>query len=129
MRNLINLIENNQVPKDTDGQEYPAILKDEYEIADYIVGLSSDYADEESIVEYFNNSYAKLKLVPIDEIKEGRADHNIRSSAKERKYIKMSSDIPPIVVEGGEIMDGNHRFRVAKKKGLTHIWIYDVIWN
>ena len=105
--------------------EYPQILHDEYEIANYIFSLSSSYVDTNFIEEYFYRCYASLQKLPIDSIKEGNKDHNISNPANEKKFLNLSPDtIPPIVVMDGEIEDGNHRYQVAKKKGMKEIWCY-----
>lgn len=107
---------------------FKSILKDEYEIAEYIEHYSSDDVDFDLVVDYFRGAKAVLKIVPIDFIKEGDSDHNIRSKRKETKYKKMPLEtMPPLVVENGIIMDGNHRFRVAKELGATEIKIYDIV--
>ena len=107
--------------------DYPPILRDSREIAEYIESLASDETDSELIEDYFHGAHAVLELVSLSDISEGNPDGNIPSSKKERKYLKMSPDtIPPLVIENGIVMDGNHRFRVAKKLGLTQLWCYVV---
>ena len=107
---------------------YPAVLRDEHEIAEYIVIHSSSHVDEEFVEEYYKNSHAKLRLIPAAELEEGEADHNIPSKAKHRRYMKMSSEtIPPLVVSDGKIEDGNHRFRVGLEQGLQAFWCYEVL--
>lgn len=108
-------------------REYPSRLEDGYEIAEYIESVSPDYVDEEAMEEYFNGAYAELEVIPIDSIKEGNSDHNLRDEDKEKEYSKMSVEtMPPIVVEGGVVVDGNHRFRVAKQLGAKKIRAYIV---
>lgn len=36
--------------------------------------------------------------------------------------------MPPVVVDNGEVIDGNHRYRAALKQNLSHIRAY-VIGN
>lgn len=118
MRNFIDLIVESYL-------SYPAMLNDAREIAQYIDSVASDYVDIEMIEEYFNGAHAVLRFVPIENIHEGDKNHNIRSKSKERKYSKMDPEkIPPLVLEHGIIMDGNHRYRVAKKNGATGLWCY-----
>ena len=106
---------------------YPAVLRDEREIAEYISSIASDYVNEEMIEEYFHGCSAVLKLVPIADIVEGNPDANVRSARKERKYAKMDpATIPPLVIEDGEVKDGNHRLRVAQAAGATALWCYVV---
>jgi hypothetical protein len=108
--------------------QYSHILKDADAIAEYISSISSSYVNEEFISEYFRGCQAVLKNIPINSVHEGNADSNVRSEAKEKRYIKKSSQtIPPLVVWDGEIVDGNHRYRVAKQLGLTSLWCYVVI--
>ena len=108
-------------------REYPDILKDEEEIADYISSLATEEVDEELIREYFIGTHAVLKWVDVDSIREGDSDHHISDEEKELEYKYMdSSTMPPIVIEDGKIMDGNHRYRVAKAKGLEKIRAYIV---
>jgi hypothetical protein len=60
-------------------------------------------------------------------LQEGDADTNVRSEEKECRYLKRKpGTIPPLVVDGSIIKDGNHRFRVAKLQGLAAIWCYVV---
>lgn len=120
MRRFINVIKESYL-------SYPERLDNSREIASYIESVASDYVDTEFIEEYFFDCYASLKLVPIDELHEGNTDANIRNKSKERKYTKMNPDtIPPLVVENGEIKDGNHRYRVAVANGAKSLWCYVV---
>ena len=107
-------------------EDFKVKLKDNYEIADYIEQYSIGYVDREQIEEYFAGTYAELKEVDINSIKEGNKEGNVRVASKEKKYSKMTTEIPPIIVENGSIVDGNHRYRVAKQLGKEKIWIYDV---
>jgi hypothetical protein len=107
--------------------KYPPILADAHEIAEYISEVSGDYVDVEFIEENFRDCSAKLEMVPIASIIEGNGDHNIKSTKKERAYMKMSPEtIPPLVIKNFEVMDGNHRLRVARKLGLTELPCYVV---
>jgi len=108
--------------------KYPKILSDGYAIAEYINSISKSYIDVEMVSEYFRGAKAILKYISINDIKEGDSDHNIVNAHKEKKYYRLSLEtMPPIVIENGEIQDGNHRYRVAKAKGAKKIWCYDVI--
>jgi hypothetical protein len=103
-------------------------LKDSREIADYIQSIASSYVDHEMIVEYFRGASAELKWVPIAELRPGHPDANIPSARKLKRYLKMDpATMPPLVVEEGEIMDGNHRYRVAQKRGLSELLCYVTI--
>jgi GNAT superfamily N-acetyltransferase len=107
--------------------QYAPVLRNAGEIATYIATYSSDEVDEEFIEEALRDTHAVLRELPIDSIREGDPDHNIPSKAKERQYSKLNLDtMPPIVVDNGQIEDGNHRYRVAKAAGRTTIWAYVV---
>src|SRR5256885_1742217 len=95
---------------------WKSVLKDGWEIAKYITSTASDYVDEEFIAEHYRGDRAVLTMVPISELQPGDADHNLHNKAKERRYTKLALEtMPPLVVENGQIMDGNHRYRVAVK--------------
>jgi len=106
---------------------WKAILTDEYEIADYIETFASDYVDNDLLVDYFRGTRAVLRLIPIDGLKPGDPDANLRDASKERRYAKLPSEsMPPLVIRNREIEDGNHRFRVAQKRGEKALWCYAV---
>jgi hypothetical protein len=119
-------------PSEEDNTEdgYPAVLEDAEAIASYIADLSPTEVDEEFIAEHFWGCRAELRMVPVSELREGDADTNMRSLKREKKYAKMDlATMPPLVVENGEIKDGNHRFRVAIAKGATEVPCYVVVEN
>jgi hypothetical protein len=88
----------------------PLLLADNVAIAEYIAALSTNAVDEEMIEDLFRGCSAVLKLLLLDSLCEGRADGNIRSYAKKRRYAKKPvRTMPPIVVDEGDIQDGNHR--------------------
>lgn len=118
MRKWINLVE--------EISSYAPVLDTAWDIADYIEGLSSDYVDAEVIAEHFHGCRAVLKRLPTHELQEGPADSNIRDRAREKSYQNLDTTIPPLVVEDGVVMDGNHRLRVALAKGLPEILCYVV---
>lgn len=120
MKSYIKLIES--VLKD-----YSNVLRDGCEIADYITSISVDYVDSDMMEDYFQGAYAELEWIDVDSISEGDADHNIPDIDKEKSYSEMDVEtMPPIVIEDGKVIDGNHRFRVAKKKGSKKIRAYVV---
>jgi hypothetical protein len=107
---------------------YAPILKDRYEIAAYIERCSVSYVDVEFIEEHYRGAKAVLRLVPVAEVEQGSAEGNVRVKAREKRYAKMDpATVPPLVIEGGKIADGNHRFRVEVARGATHLWCYDVV--
>lgn len=102
-------------------------LSDSDEITDFIVEFSVGFVDEELIRDYFFNCRAILKRVPINCLKAGMSDHHIYEKKKEAKYTKLSqATMPPLIVEKGKVLDGNHRLRVARKKGQKEIAIYEI---
>lgn len=108
---------------------WPKVLRDNREIASYVSELDPR-VDEEMIEEHYFGCHAVLQLVPIESIKEGPADSNIRSASKEKKFAKMDlAKQPPILVEDGVVRDGNHRYRVAKAAGATDILAYVISYD
>jgi hypothetical protein len=130
MRKLMRLVEGDssyQPGLRESVAEWPPTLKDDWAIAEYIEATSSDYVDEEYIREHYRGCHAVLKKVAVTDLEPGDPEHNERSEKKEKKYAKMDlATMPPLVVEDGQIMDGNHRFRVAVAKGATHVLCYVV---
>lgn len=99
---------------------YAKELKDSRDIADYIDGLSKGFVDTELIEEMYHGCSATLKDISASKLKEGPKDANIPSAAKEARYAKMKpSTMPPLMVDEGVIVDGNHRFRAGLSKGMT----------
>lgn len=103
-------------------------LHDARDIADYIETWATYEVDPEFVEEQFRGQHAELRLLPIAELREGGRDHNLQSPANERKYQRMRLEtLPPLLVRDGEVLDGNHRLRACKKRGLTHVWCYAVM--
>lgn len=97
------------------------------QIADHIINHAGSTVDEELVHDNYIGAKAHLKSVPIDSLTPGGVDHNIPNPSLEKKYSKMDpATMPPLVVEDGLVMDGNHRLRILQSKGYTHAWIYDV---
>lgn len=108
---------------------WPKVLRDNREIASYVSELDPR-VDEEMIEEHYFGCHAVLKLIPIESVKEGPPDSNIRSASKEKKFAKMDlAKQPPILVEDGMIRDGHHRYRVAKAAGATDILAYVISYD
>ena len=106
---------------------FKVILKDADEILDFIIAISPSWVDEELLFDYFLGCSATLKMVDITSLRQGEDDHNLRSVWKENVYEKLPiNTMPPLLVENGEVLDGNHRLRIAFKKGLKTVYIYDV---
>ncbi len=115
-------------PKPVERDEpFPERLNDAWEIEAFIETFAPYEVDEDMIVDLYRGCHAILELVPINKLKEGGRDHNLRSPAVEKKYQKMNlKTMPPLLVDDGVVMDGNHRLRASKKRGLTHVWCYVV---
>jgi hypothetical protein len=113
-------------PVEGGSQPFPDTL-DAQGLADYIETYATYEVDNQQLYEMFQGGHAVLKLMPIAELREGGRDHNLQSKSNEAKYLKQDiSTQPPAVVENGEVLDGNHRLRANKRRGLTHMWCYVV---
>lgn len=118
MRNFINMITESYL-------QYSPLLSDSREIAEYIASVASGYTDVEMVEEHFQGCHAVLRRIPIEDIAEGNPAGNERNTRKEKKYAKMDpATIPPLVIENGTVVDGNHRLRVARAGGIEQLWCY-----
>lgn len=123
IRDAIMIIESAEQPAPPSG--FPPVLKDCYAIADYIEELATSPVDNEFMVEYFRGTKAVLRLVPVTDLTQGDPSTNIPSKAKAKRYAKMDvATMPPLVVDEGKVVDGNHRFRDGLTKGLSAFWCY-----
>jgi len=114
-------------PVDRYGIEYDDELINEYAIAEYITQTSAQDVDEDLIIEKYRDCRALLRLIPIEKIRPGDLRSNLPSETKEEQYAKQSvKTLPPIFLDGGAVRDGNHRYRVWTRRGLTHFWCYVV---
>ena len=106
---------------------YATELANAREIGAYIERMSSTWVDEQMVEEHFAHCRASLVLLDVASLTEGSEDGNLPSRKKQSAYAKLPADtMPPLVVENGEISDGNHRFRVAVARGQEKIWCYQV---
>lgn len=109
-------------------REWLTELDDAQAIADYIVTHAGDEVDFDYVYDYFRGAKAVLRRFLIADIQEGDPDHNVPDPELEAKYALLPAEtMPPIVVEGGQVEDGNHRLRARRRAGDTHIAGYDVI--
>lgn len=107
------------------GENWAPTLDDEHAIAAYIARVSTADVDEQFIAEYFAGRSCVLESVSIAQIVEGDPDHNLPDARKQLRYDAMDpAGMPPIVIEDGRVIDGNHRLRSARRHGLTHISAY-----
>ena len=75
---------------------WPQTLRDNRAIGEYVEGLDPR-VDAEMVEEHFFGAHAVLKLIPIDSVREGNPDGNVRSASKEKKFAKMDlAKQPPI---------------------------------
>ena len=108
---------------------WPQTLADNRAIGEYVADLDPR-VDAEMVEEHFFGARAVLKLIPIDSVREGHSDGNVRSASKEKKFSKMDlAKQPPILVDDGVIADGHHRYRVAKAAGATDILAYVITYD
>ena len=109
--------------------KWSKVLRDNRAIGEYVADLDPR-VDAEMVEEHFFGAHAVLKLIPIESVREGNPDVNIRSASKEKKFSKMDlAKQPPILVDEGEIADGHHRYRVAKAAGATDILAYVISYD
>ena len=109
-------------------ENWPHVLNDSKEIASHVESTSPEDVDSEYIDEFFHGAGAVLRLIPTTDINEGAPDHNRPCETKQSAYSAMpAATRPPIVIEDGVVVDGNHRLRDAISKGETHIWCYLVM--
>lgn len=121
----VTTVQGSQIPKSC---EYPPRLKDESAITSYIVEHATSDVDEELIEEYFRGAHGVLREVPLGDLQPGRSDDNTPSPAKECRYARMTpKTMPPLVVEGGKVVDGNHRYRVLVARGAETAWCYEIV--
>ena len=120
--------EDKMPPKPMEGGQPFAETLDAQGLADFIETYAPYEVDNEFVYEKFRGSHAVLKLLPIADLKEGGRDHNLQDPKAEAKYLKQNLKTqPPAVVENGIVLDGNHRLRANKQRGLTHMWCYVVM--
>lgn len=106
---------------------YPDELPDALALAEYVISVCADEVDEEFVESFFEGARATLVWKPLSEIAEGPKDNNIRDHGREKAYAKLPlRTMPPIVVEHGQVQDGNHRYRVARAQNAPGLWCYEV---
>jgi hypothetical protein len=111
-------------PHAESGEPFPDTLHSAREIASFLVSVQSDY-DVDAVEQQFEDHEAVLRLIPSYDLSAGSGDHHARSVSKEKRFATMNPDtMPPLLVQNGEILDGNHRFRVGIAKGQKAFWCY-----
>lgn len=106
---------------------FKLVLINAEEITDFIVEFATEPIDEELIREYFNGCNAILKSVSVKSLMYGNHNLNVRNSRKEKKYELLPfKTMPPLIVENGIVIDGNHRLRVVRKNRIKKTNIYEI---
>ena len=100
------------------------------EIIEYLIELNHTYLEGDYIDYLKTNYYFILKSIKLNEL-EKNIDHNWRQTRsqfeKERieKYKKLDiNNMPPILVINNTIVDGYHRYCVAKECGKNEMIAY-----
>lgn len=98
---------------------FKKLLKDNFEIAQYISHISTNEIDIEVAEEYFFGCFAVLKEVEVDHLKTDNEDHHLPNKKKKRKYQSQPLEtMPPLVIENFIIIDGHHRYKALKVLGV-----------
>lgn len=106
---------------------FKKLLKDNFEIAEYISNISTNEIDIEVAEEYFFGCFAVLKQVRVDYLKADNEDHHSPSKKKEKQYQTLPlKTMPPLVIENFTIIDGHHRYRALKRLGVKKIKVYEI---
>lgn len=105
---------------------FPRELSEQELLAYAYEHAGDDPADISTAImdEMFGGYTAELRLVPIEGAK---FNGGVGSDRKMKRYAKLKTIAPPIIMRRREIVDGNHRVRAALKNGETHIWAYVMI--
>lgn len=99
-------------------------------IANHIAQTSPQYVDTELIQEHFFGASMCLGMALIASVSQGPAESNIPCAEKQRTYAALTPDTrPPIVIDAGIVMDGNHRLRDAITRGESFILSYVAVDN
>lgn len=106
---------------------FKPILKNVFEIYDYITDTSDDY-DKDYILDEYRGCTAKLISIPIEDLEQGPPENHLKSKAKQTKYNKMNlQNCPPILIErGGQVIDGHHRIRAHLHQKKKEILAYEI---
>lgn len=117
-------------PAWTKPEGFPDYLDSEG-LAEYVIDLCGQEADPEFIRGAMEWRVGQLEWIPMDQLREGPKDTNIRSLRLEKKYSQLPIETtPPLLVdENGEVVDGNHRFRIAQAKKAVGLWCYRMDWE
>lgn len=107
--------------------QWPQLLMDNAAIARFVADQSPYEICEEQIEEMYIGCRASLRWTPVAELRPGPDASNIESDARQAACNRQPANtMPPLLVEDGQIMDGHHRYRALKQKGITHCWAYHI---
>jgi hypothetical protein len=90
-------------------------LRDNRAIAEYVAQWSPYDICEEQIQDNYIGCYAALEW------------RNQATRKRQKACDALPVDtMPPLLVDGSEVLDGNHRLRSLLRKGVTHCWVYNI---
>jgi hypothetical protein len=102
-------------------------LRDNRAIAEYVAQWSPYDICEEQIQDNYIGCYAALEWRAVDTLTHGNADGNQATRKRQKACDALPVDtMPPLLVDGSEVLDGNHRLRSLLRKGVTHCWVYNI---
>lgn len=106
---------------------WETVLKDERAIAEYVARFSPYDVCNEQIEELYKGCKAVLVWRALDTLTAGDHDSNLPESERQKACDALRLEtMPPLLVDGDSIADGNHRFRSLQKCGKTHFWVYEI---
>ncbi len=106
---------------------WPEHLPDNTAIAAFVSEASPYPICEEQIEEMYIGCRAALRWTAVAELQPGPAESNTEEEARQAECDRRPpASMPPLLVDDGHVMDGNHRYRSLRKRGITHCWAYHV---
>lgn len=109
------------------GAAWSRTLKDGQQIAEYMESMSAEGVDRQQIEDRFVSSRARLQLVPTHSFTTTITPLDARSVAPLPRFAKLlPATRPPILIENGVVVDGNHRVRDARYRAEKYLWAYVV---
>ncbi len=106
---------------------WAAELQDNRAIAEYVARLSPYEVCKEQIEDLYIGCKAVLEWRALETLKPGNADGNQADSERQKACDALHlKTMPPLLVDGDKVEDGNHRLRALMKRGVTHFWVYSI---
>ena len=102
-------------------------LADNRAIAEYVARFSPYDICMEQVEDNYIGCKAVLEWRALDTLTLGHPDIN-QEDAKRQKVcddLRLKT-MPPLLVDGGKVEDGNHRLRSLLKRGESHFWVYNI---